>query len=60
MSQENLISKRDVLQGKLDVLRTRVDTWNCKVGKYVFELEARSSTVEEAADGTTSVEDKQA
>lgn len=58
MSQDNLISKRDVLQAKLDVLRTRVDTWNCKVDKYVFELQARSSAVEATAEDTSSVEEQ--
>ena len=65
MKHDKLISKRVELQAKLDVLRTRVDTWSCKVDKYNFELDTReveeaaddTSTVEEAADDTSPVEE---
>jgi hypothetical protein len=58
MLEVNLISKRTMLREKLDVLRTRMDTWNSKVDKYTFELDARSSVVEEAADNTSVVEEQ--
>jgi hypothetical protein len=61
MAQDKLISKRVDLQAKLDVLRTRVDTWSCKVDKYAFELDARETALAgEAVGGTTSVEEASA
>lgn len=44
MSDENLISKKSVLQVKLAVLQNRVNMWSEKVGKYEFELRLRTES----------------
>jgi hypothetical protein len=59
MTHANLVSKRTVLQAKLEVLQNRLATWNEKIAKYEFELNTRTENTEqdeEAASESTTME----
>jgi hypothetical protein len=58
MQQDKLITKRDALQTKLALLKTRVCTWNDKVEKYEYELQVRSADpTAQTVESSSSVEE---